>query len=99
MDRNAFGAWHLRRDVILHIPLDIAFECLSPIYTESRMNEIGAGLAVPESELDDLNEGTGGRVESSSERPGIPKSLPLEFGPFFGKITSWVGSWWRFMNT
>src|SRR5260370_13673133 len=41
------------RDV--HIPLDIAFECLFPIYADGRVNEIGAELAVPESELDDLN--------------------------------------------
>jgi hypothetical protein len=63
------------RDV--HIPLYIAFDCLFAIYADSRVYEIGAGLAVPESELDDLNEGTGGGAESSSERPGIPKSLPL----------------------
>ena len=42
------------RDV--HIPLYIAFDCLFAIYADSRVNEIGAGLAVPESELDDLNE-------------------------------------------
>ena len=61
----------------VHIPLYIAAEHLFPIYADSRVNEIGAGLAVPESELDNLNKGSSGSVESSSERSGIPKSLPL----------------------
>ena len=84
------------RDV--HVPLYIAFDCLFPIHADRSMNEIGAGLTVPESELDDLNEGTGGSAESSSEHPGVPKSLPFEFGPFFGEITGWGGSLWRFMD-
>jgi hypothetical protein len=84
------------RDV--HVPLDIAFECLFPIYADGRVNEIGAGLAVPESELDNLNKGSSGCVESSSEGPGVPKGLPFEFGPFFGEIIGWVGSLWRFMD-
>src|SRR5271157_2986938 len=71
----------------VHIPLYIAFDCLFPIHADSRVNEIGAGLAVPESELDNLNKGSSGSVERSSERSGIPKSLPFEFGPFFGEIT------------
>ena len=82
----------------VHIPLYIACEYLFPIYADSRVNEIGAGLAVPESELDNLNKGSSGRVESSSEGPGVPKGLPFEFGPFFGEIIGWVGSLWRFMD-
>jgi hypothetical protein len=82
----------------VHIPLYIASEYLFPIYADSRVNEIGAGLAVPESELDNLNKGSGGRVESSSEGPGVPKGLPFEFGPFFGEITGWVGFLWRFTD-
>ena len=62
------------------------------------VNEIGAGFAVPESELDNLNKGSSGGVESSSEGPGVPKGLPFEFGPFFGEIIGWIGSWWRFMD-
>jgi hypothetical protein len=84
------------RDV--HIPLDIAFDCLFAIYADARVNEIGAGLAVPESELDDLNEGTGGSTESSAERAGVPESLPFEFGPLFGEITGWVESLRRLVN-
>jgi hypothetical protein len=41
------------------------------------MNEIGAGLAIPESELDDLYEGTGNSPESGSKRAGVPHGLPL----------------------
>lgn len=63
------------RDV--HIPLYVAFEGLFPIDANRRMNEIGTGLAVPESELDNLNQGADGRAESRAKCAGIPQSLPL----------------------
>jgi hypothetical protein len=42
------------------------------------MNEIGAGLAIPESELNDLYEGTGNSPESGPKRAGVPHGLPLQ---------------------
>src|SRR6478672_11566981 len=67
------------RDV--HIPLDIPFECFLSVDADSRMNEIGAGFAVPESELDDFNKGAGSSLESSSVRlpPSILDSLGKNF--------------------
>ncbi len=41
----------------VHIQFDIALEQLFSFYTERRMNEIGTGLAIPESELDNLDQG------------------------------------------
>ena len=76
------------RDV--HIQLYVALECLFSIDANSRMNEIGTGLAVPESELDNLNQGADGRAESGPECAGIPQGLPFEFGPFFCQIAGWL---------
>ena len=50
------------------------------------MNEIGAGLTIPESELNDFDEGTGNRAKSGSEGTGVPHRLPLKLGPLFGKM-------------
>jgi len=50
------------------------------------MNEIGAGLAIPESELDDLDEGAGNSSKRRPKRAGVPHRLPFELGPLFGEI-------------
>jgi len=73
----------------VHIPLDIAFKGVLSIHPDGGMNEIGAGLAIPESELDNLNYRAVGRLEGRAKRSGIPQGLPFEFGPFFGEGTSW----------
>ena len=60
---GAFVDEYIQDDMIkcrlgdVHIPLYIAFESLFPIDADSRMNEIGAWLVVPEFEPDDLDEG------------------------------------------
>ena len=70
----------------VHIQFDISLQQLFSVDSERCMNEIGAGLAIPESELDNLNQGTGNGTESGPERAGVPHGLPFEFGPFFGEI-------------
>jgi hypothetical protein len=79
----------------VHVPLDIAFKGLLPIHPDSGMNEIGAWLAVPESELDNLNDRTGSGLESGAKRSRIPQGLPFEFGPFFGEGIGWFVQEWR----
>lgn len=44
------------RDV--HVQFDIALENLFAVHPDGGMNEIRAGFAIPESELDDFNDGT-----------------------------------------
>ena len=79
----------------VHVQFDISLEQLFSIYSERGMNEIGAGLAIPESELDDLYERTGNSPESGPKRAGVPHGLPFELGPLFSEITGRLIQEWR----
>src|ERR1700722_2967762 len=70
----------------MDVQFDISLQQLFSVHTERGMNEIGAGLAIPESELDDLDEATGNSTESGPERAGVPHGLPFKFSPFFGEM-------------
>src|SRR6478609_5689175 len=74
------------RDV--HIQFDIAFQDLLTVQAEGSMHEIGTRLAIPEAELNDLDERTGESAEGGSERAGVPHGLPFQLSPFFGKMTA-----------
>ena len=74
----------------VHIHFNISLEDLFPVHPERGMNEIGSGLAVPKSELDNLDEGAGNSSKSRPKRAGVPHRLPLELGAFFSEIP------WRF---
>jgi len=82
----------------VHVQFDISLEQLFSIHSERGMNEIGAGLAIPESELDDLYKGTGNSPESGSKRAGVPHGLPFELGPLFGEITGRLTQEWRHLG-
>ena len=91
MKHDPIKGWILRVTVPvpvrdMHVQFDIALEHLFPVHSERRVDEIWTGLAIPESELDNLDEGAGNSTESGPERAGVPHGLPLELGPFFGKI-------------
>ena len=70
----------------VHIHFDISLQDSFPVHPERGMNEIGAGLAIPESELDDLDEGAGNSSKRRPKRAGVPHRLPFELGPLFGEI-------------
>ena len=70
----------------VHVQFDISLQHLFPVHPERGMNEIGAGLPIPESELNDLDEGAGNSAESGAKRAGIPHRLPFELGPLFGEV-------------
>ena len=61
----------------MHIQFYISLQQSVSVDAERCVDKVGPRLAVPESELDNLNKGSSGSVERSSERSGIPKSLLL----------------------
>src|SRR4029077_13435635 len=58
----------------MHVPLDIPFVRSIPLNSNGSMHKIGAGLPIPQSELNDFDKSSAGRSKSGSERSGVPSA-------------------------
>jgi hypothetical protein len=70
----------------MHIQFYISLQQLVSVDAERCVDKVGPRLAVPESELDNLDDGTGYGPKTGPKRTRVPDSLPFELGPFFSKI-------------